>query len=241
MALALGLRAAATDGAVRGIADLTVSALAKLEQVLPSAVRLRVRATQAAVSAPGPVRHDALVDPETIAVLALACRESEVVRFGYLGAHGVRSERRVEPVALVPLGRRWYLLAWDTDRVDWRSFRLDRLVEPVGTRLVVPRRAVPGASPAGFVQERLRPRPSPGFRATVRIAAAHAEVDAYLGAFTSGLEPDMAGTLWHIADDRIEILAGALMWLIWPFEIVEGEELRAFTRDFVERLTAGPT
>lgn len=126
VALVLGLRAVAAEGDVRGMPELTVSVLAKLEQVLPAAIRLRVRALQSAVPAPGPVRSGEVVDPETFAVLALACRDSEVVRFGYRGADGTRTDRRVECVALVPLGRRWYLLAWDTGRSDWRTFRLDR-------------------------------------------------------------------------------------------------------------------
>jgi hypothetical protein len=237
VALVLGLRAVAAEGAVRGMPELTVSVLAKLEQVLPSAVRLRVRALQEAVPAPGPVHSGEVVDPETFAVLALACRDSEVVRFGYRGVDGPPTQRRAECVALVPLGRRWYLLAWDGARGDWRTFRLDRVVEPVGTRLVVPPRDVPGADPAAFLRSRLDARATPHHAATVRIAGPYAAVTAYLGAHTSGLEDDGAGgTLWHIADERLEVLAGALAWPIWPFEIVEGDELIEFTRGFVGRL-----
>ena len=236
VALALGMRAAATDGALQGAADVAVSVLAKLEQVLPSAVRLRVRAVQAAVSAPGPVHSAEPIDPETFAMLALACRDSEVVRFGYSAADGSRSPRRAEPIALVPLRRRWYLLAWDTDRDDWRTFRLDRVAAPLRTRLVVPRRAVPSVSAGAFVQERLRAPSAPRLAATVRIAAPLAEVEAYLGGYTTGLTADGGGTLWRISDERLEVLAGALTWLIWPFEIVEGEALQAFVGAFVGRL-----
>jgi predicted DNA-binding transcriptional regulator YafY len=236
VALALSLRAGATDSAIRGMPELTVSVLAKLEQVLPSAVRGRVRATQSAVVLPGPVHSGDLVDPETFAVLALACRDSELLRLAYLAPDGTRTVRKVEPSALVPVGRRWYLLSWDLERGDWRTFRLDRIAESTRTHVIVPRRKVPGGA-ASFVVERLSARQTTPFQATVRIAAPLTEVEAYLGAYTSGLSADGAHhTSWRIRDERLEILAGALTWLVWPFEITEGGELREFVREFAGRL-----
>lgn len=238
--LALGLRAGAADGAIRGMADLTVSVLAKLEQVLPPAVRSRVHATQAAVVAPGPVRATEVVDPEIFALLALACRDSELLRFDYTASDGTPTARRVEPAALVPDGRRWYLLAWDSGRGDWRTFRLDRIADPTRTHRIVPRREVPDADVAAFAIRSIAGRPAQPFAATIRIAAPLTEVEGYLGAFTSGLTGDgPAHTRWAIADERVEILAGALAWLIWPFEVVEGEPLRAFMQDFARRAGAG--
>lgn len=239
VALALGLRAGAADGAVRDLSDLTVSVLAKLEQVLPATVRAHVHATQVAVSSPAPVRAREQVDPEIFASLALACRDSEVVRFGYVAADRVRTSRRVEPVSLVPVAGRWYLLAWDPGADDWRTFRLDRISAPTHTRLIVARHALPGADAAAFVVERLAAAVTPRFTATIRIAAPLAEVDAHLGPYTTGLSADgPAHTLWVIHDDHLEILAGALTWLRWEFTIVEGEELRHFTHDFASRLSA---
>jgi predicted DNA-binding transcriptional regulator YafY len=237
VALAIGLRAGAADGAVRDIADLTVSVIAKLEQVLPAAARAHVHAAQMAVSTTAPVRTRAVVDPEIFAALALACRDSEIVRFAYVASDGTQTSRRVEPIALVPAGGRWYLLAWDLGREEWRTFRLDRIAETAHTRVIVPRREVPGRDAAGFVQERLAPQATPRYSATVRIAAPHADVDDLLGPYTTGLIPDGTGhTLWSIHDDRLEILAGALTWLIWPFVITEGDELRTFVHDFASRL-----
>jgi predicted DNA-binding transcriptional regulator YafY len=238
VALALGMRAGAIDSPVRGMADLTVSVLAKLEQVLPVAVHARLRAMGSAVPPSGPVRTGDLVDPETIAVLALACRDSELVRFSHRSADGAHVARHVEPTALVPVGRRWYLLGWDTARADWRTFRLDRISDPRSTRVVMPRRSIPGDDPVAFVTSRLGGTGTPRFSATIRISAPHPEVEAYLGAFTSGLEPDGPDrTRWRIADDRLEILAGALTWLIWPFTIEEGDELRGFAKTFAARLS----
>jgi predicted DNA-binding transcriptional regulator YafY len=237
VALALGLRAVAAESPVRGMAETTISVLAKLEQVLPPAVRTRLRATRVAVAAPGPVHAAELIDPEPFAVLALACRDHELVRFRYEASDGVRTSRRVEPVALVPTGRRWYLLAWDRDRADWRTFRLDRIQELARDGVVVPRRDVPGGDAAAFVADHLSSGGSPRFSATVRITAPLTDVEAYIGPYTSGLEADgKSHTLWHIRDDRLEVLTGALTWLVWPFEIVEGQELQRFAGIFAERL-----
>jgi predicted DNA-binding transcriptional regulator YafY len=239
VALALALRSSAIDGAVRDVADLGVSVLAKLEQVLPAAVRERVQATQAAIVAPGPVAAVDLVEPTAFAALALACRDSEVVRFSYADAAGLVSDRRVEPTALVPLARHWYLLAWDTARVDWRTFRVDRITDVARTHSVVPRRAVPGKDAAAYVVEGLGAARSPLVVATVRVDAPFNVVEARLGPFTRGLAATGESTLWRMADENVEVLHGALAWLIWPFEIVEGEELRRFVTAFAARASSG--
>jgi predicted DNA-binding transcriptional regulator YafY len=238
VALALALRSGAAGtagGAVRGMADLSVSVLAKLEQVLPAAVRTRVQATQAAVVDPAPIHDAEVVDPESFAALALACRDSEMVRFDYTAPDAGRSARRAEPVALVPVGRLWYLLAWDTTRKDWRTFRVDRISEVFRTHVVSARRPIPAVDAAAFVLERFAVAPTRPVEATIRIEAPLPEVDARLGSYTTGLESDGDHTLWRIRDERVEILFGALAWLSWPFEIVEGDELRNFSRAFAER------
>jgi predicted DNA-binding transcriptional regulator YafY len=124
VAVAVGLRTAA-GGTVAGIAETSVRALAKLEQVLPSRLRYRVRSVQS-MTVPlvgaGPV-----VDPEVLARLAGACRDHQRLRIEYRAADGTGSRRVCEPHRLVHTGRRWYLVAWDNDRDDWRTFRVDRL------------------------------------------------------------------------------------------------------------------
>jgi hypothetical protein len=87
------------------------------------------------------------------------------------------------------------------------------------------------------VQERLGGTGAPRFTAVVRIAAPVAEVEAYLGQYASDLQDDPSGgTRWTISDDRIENLASALNWLIWPFEVVSGNELRDFLSALVHRI-----
>ena len=125
VAIAVGLRAAA-GVSIDGMEDTALGALVKLEQVLPDRLRRRVRAVHSNVVSlewgSGPT-----VDPEALAVLALGCRDHEQIRFEYRRRDGDETSRLVEPYQLVSTGRRWYLVAWDIRREDWRTFRLDRL------------------------------------------------------------------------------------------------------------------
>ena len=127
IAIAVGLSTAAR-ASVTGIEETAVRALVKLEQVLPAHLRRRVRALgSATVALPvgGPT-----VDPQHLTVIAAACRDSERLRFAYRSREGANSRREVEPHSLVNVGRRWYLVAWDRQREDWRTFRVDRLARP---------------------------------------------------------------------------------------------------------------
>jgi predicted DNA-binding transcriptional regulator YafY len=133
VAVAVGLRTAAS-GMVDGIEETSVRALAKVEQMLPSRLRRRVNAVQAytvAVAPSGP-----RVDADVLVTIAGACRDHERLRFDYRDHSGTGSLRVVEPHRLVNSGRRWYLVAWDVDRADWRTFRVDRVVPrtPTGPR-----------------------------------------------------------------------------------------------------------
>jgi predicted DNA-binding transcriptional regulator YafY len=124
VAVAVGLRTAA-GGTVTGIQETSVRALAKLEQVLPSRLRHQVNALQTAtveIPAPGPT-----VDPAVLTAIAGACRDHQRLRFDYRGHDGSGSLRTVEPHRLVHERGRWYLVAWDADRQDWRTFRADRV------------------------------------------------------------------------------------------------------------------
>ena len=126
VAVAVGLRTAAS-GSVAGIEETSVRALAKLQQVLPSRLRHRVSAFQAyALPVPSRGPH---VDPDLLTMIASACRDHERLRFDYRAHDGAPSRRDVEPYRLVHDRQRWYLVAWDTDRAAWRTFRVDR-IEP---------------------------------------------------------------------------------------------------------------
>lgn len=148
LAVSLGLRTAAA-GTVAGIEEAAVRALAKLEQVLPARLRNRVKALHAAVA---PLYYGPSVPPELLAELAAACRGEDQVRFRYADGKGRTSDRTVEPHGLVHTGARWYLLAWDGDRADWRTFRVDRITAKgvARGRRFTPRE-VPGGDVAAYV------------------------------------------------------------------------------------------
>ena len=145
VAMAIGLRVAASQRLIGG-PETTLTALAKLEQVLPAPLRRRVTALADTVQ-PAGIRTGAAVSSEVLGELALACRDHERVRFTYTAASGEVTRRRVEPYALAPADRHWYLLCWDVDRDDWRTFRVDRLADVEHTRVLFePRRSRPSRS-----------------------------------------------------------------------------------------------
>ena len=124
-------------GGIAGMQENAERALAKLEQVMPPALRRRADALRDAVVQ---VRADApppSIDPDVLALISAACRDHEILRFDYRTHDSDRSSRRiVEPHRLVSWGRRWYLFAYDTARKDWRTYRVDRMTPnpPAGPR-----------------------------------------------------------------------------------------------------------
>jgi predicted DNA-binding transcriptional regulator YafY len=123
VAMAVSLTTAA-GGSVTGIEETSLRALTKLEQVLPSRLRHRVKAMTSVLVSLG---SHITVDPAMLTTIAAACRDHQRLRFGYSDSEGVPSGRTVEPFRLACSAHRWYLLAFDVDRQAWRTFRLDRL------------------------------------------------------------------------------------------------------------------
>ncbi len=149
------------DSTDRGtVAEAAARALAKVTQIMPTRLRRRIEAVAAMTESASwnPVRaaQAAAIDPDVLASAALACRDAERLRFGYGAANGERTERHVEPHRLVALDRRWYLVAYDLTRNDWRSFRLDRVLDvprPTGARFRP--RTLPAADAAEFVRRNI--------------------------------------------------------------------------------------
>ncbi|KAB1654564.1 YafY family transcriptional regulator [Pseudoclavibacter chungangensis] len=125
VAMAVGLRLAAAQRLLAG-PDTTLTALAKLEQVLPGPLRRRVNALTSTMH-PVATGQGAPVSPDVLGDLALACRDHERIRFDYTAADGADTRRFVEPHLLAPARRNWYLIAWDLDRGAWRTLRVDRI------------------------------------------------------------------------------------------------------------------
>lgn len=126
VAVALGLNRAAS-GAVHGVEEASMRALSKINQILPPRLNQRVAALQQMVVSSG--RSDSPIDAKALTALADACRDQRTLTFPYQDHKGAATSRTVEPFRLVHTGRRWYLVAWDKNRADWRTFRVDRMAE----------------------------------------------------------------------------------------------------------------
>jgi predicted DNA-binding transcriptional regulator YafY len=178
VALAVGLQLAA-QGAV---AEASARALAKVTQVMPARLRRQVEAVaDMTESGTWDAGQASAIDPEVLASGALACRDAERARFDYTAASGERSHRHVEPHRLVALDRRWYLVAYDLERQDWRSFRLDRIagvLRPTGERFRP--RELPAADAAEFVRKNSASAPA-AFEVEVIVEAPAATVRERIG------------------------------------------------------------
>ena len=206
VAIAVGLRAAA-GAAVDGIEDTSLRALAKLEQVLPNRLRRRVNAVHDNVVAMRWGHGGPTIDAEALAVLAQACRDHEQVRFDYTRRDGEEERRLVEPHQLVSAGRRWYLVAWDVRRGDWRTFRVDRLEGPQLAGLRFEPHALPGGDAAEFVAQSIGNMPK-AFEATVLAHGPADEVRQAIRWTDAEVEP---------VDDttcRVRLRADHMDWLV---------------------------
>jgi predicted DNA-binding transcriptional regulator YafY len=154
VAVALGLRTAA-NGTVAGIEETVVRALAKLEQLLPSRLRQRVNALGSVTVA---MRGGPIVDPAVLIALATACRDHERLRFDYRTHDQSEGVRTVEPHRLVHSGRAWYLVAWDLDRNDWRTYRADRITPRIPTGPRFDPRPLPEADIAAYTSRGITTR-----------------------------------------------------------------------------------
>lgn len=226
VAIAIGLRAAATS-AMSGIEETALRALVKLEQVLPDRLRRRVGALHSNMSVLRPNVAEDLVDPEALALLAQACRDLEEARFDYVRRDGETSARLVQPHHLVSVGRRWYLVAWDVRRDDWRTFRLDRLARPrlAGSRFA--ERSLPGGDPADFVARSLRQTPM-AHNATVVVTATPTELADIAHWLDAEAEPI------DVTHCRLELRAEQSGWLVsmittlairFPVQVTGSDEL----------------
>jgi predicted DNA-binding transcriptional regulator YafY len=233
IAIAVGLRTAAR-ASVTGIEETSVRALVKLEQVLPAHLRRRVRALQSAtMTLPdgGPT-----VDPQSLTVIATACRDSELVRFAYRGRDGVASRREVEPHSLVNLGRRWYLVAWDRGRRDWRTFRVDRLTRPASTGVRFSPRTLPAKDAADYVARSMSAWAS-RFEARVTLYAPAEAVRKRVPSHWGTVEPiDDASCEYRTSDDDLDWLALRIAMLGVEFEVRKPPELRDHLRAMGRRL-----
>ncbi|WP_283136736.1 helix-turn-helix transcriptional regulator [Rhizohabitans arisaemae] len=223
VAIAVGLRTAA-GGAVTGIEETSVRALAKVIQVMPPRLRRRLDAlrTSTVPALPG---NGPTVDAEVLTTLAQGCRDEERLRFGYTARDGARTTRLAEPFRLVPLGRRWYLIAWDAERHDWRTFRVDRISAPEPTGLRFRPRDLPGGDPVAFIRDRLASIPRP-HQITVLLQAPAERVRAAVGQWATVEELDDGTSRLLMSDEGFDWMPLVLASVGAEFEVVHPPALR---------------
>lgn len=222
LAVALGLRVSAMT-AVGGLEDFSLSALAKLEHVLPPRLRSRLEdVSDATTSTLGPSRNP--VDHADLALVAATIRRRERLRFGYVDNRGRATERHAEPVRLVHTTRRWYLVAFDLDRDDWRTFRLDRVSAPVATGIRAAARR--GPDPVDLVQRGISVE-AWDIPASILIHAPAEWATQEIPPTVGSVEPvDEHSSRLLIGADEMQWLARFLLNLSFDFEVESPDELR---------------
>lgn len=233
VALVVGLHAA-VHGPVEGIAETSLRALAKVRQVMPPRLRGRVEALSAMTSAAPWSAAAQAIDADLLTRLALACRDTERLRFDYTAADGAATMRHVEPHRLVTIGQRWYLVAYDLDRHGWRSFRADRLAAARRTGEAFTARAIPGGDAAAFVRAGILSAPR-GYDVDVTVAAPADAVRARIGRWATVAATDAGHCRVTLSTDALEWPAMALGTLDAPFEVRSPPELRALLRRWATR------
>lgn len=244
VALTVGLQAAA-QSAVAGMAEASVRALTTVTQVLPARLRRRAEALGAmTVPAPGSA-SGAVVDPQVLVAVAGACRDGERLEFSYTAADGARTERLTEPFRLVAMGRRWYLVAYDLGRGDWRSFRLDRLSGPRQTGQRFAPRPLPAEDAAAFVRSGTDARSS-GYVVEALVQAPAADVQRRIGPWATVTEEPGGGSRMRMETYDLGWAALALGSVQAEFTVLSPPELGALLAEWAgrfgraaERLRAG--
>ncbi|MEV4126679.1 YafY family protein [Nocardia sp. NPDC049707] len=235
VAVVLGLRTAA-GGTIAGIEESSLRALAKLEQILPARLRHRVSALQAAtvsMSAGTP-----LVDPDVLTAIASAIRDHEQLRFDYRTHDGTEIRRAAEPHRLVHTGRHWYLVGWDVDRKDWRTYRIDRLRPriPNGPRFT-PREA-PEVDLANFVAHGISTAPY-RYRARITLEVPAAVAANRIPPTIGVIEAiDEGHCLLHTGSNSLDELAVYTGLFGFEFRVHEPPELIEHLRALAHRVTA---
>lgn len=241
VAVTVALRVGAQG--ISAIGEPAVRALTKLDQVMPPRLRGEVAAlADATALLPGFTDE---VDTGVLVVLAHAIRDTVRARFGYTARTGEHVDRDVEPYRLVATGRRWYLLAWDLRREDWRTFRLDRMSGVrASTFRFTPR---PAPDPVEHVQRALH-RTGDAHHVRVRISAdletVRRRVPEQYGTSTAvgpGLTEvassadDLGLLARHLTMAAFDV--GARLEVVDPPELVEAIE--AFTTSLAAVTTGG--
>ncbi len=234
VAVAVGLRTAAS-GTIVGIEEASLRALAKLEQVLPSRLGRRVAALHSVIVPL--VNTGPMVDAAILSTIAGACRDYEKVRFAYHSRDGTATAREVEPHRLVHTGRRWYLVAWDVNRNNWRTFRVDRIQPKVALGARFAPRPAPDGDFAAFVARNVSYAPY-AHQAKIIFHASLAAATERIPAGAGMLEAlDEQRCLLHTGASSLDALSVYLALVGFEFEIQEPPELIERLKWLAERFS----
>lgn len=208
VALAVALQTAQRGGAVLG--EAADRALATVRQLMPSRLRHRIDAIEILVIPHSAAPDSRPVDAGVVAALSTAVREHLVVRFDYASTAVASAEpappRRVQPHGVATRSGRWYLVGWDLDRDDWRTFRVDRISLRAATGPRFDPRAVPGGDVADFMAGRFKGTAGTNVwpcQGVVTLALPAAEVAPYVG----------DGVVEMLGHDRCRLTVGAWSWV----------------------------
>lgn len=215
-------------------ADAAISAMAKIVQVLPTRIRGRISSLATVAAEPG-TEGATITDVTALTTIALACRDSDTVTFTYESNRSSRSLRTVQPHKVVTVENRLYLVAWDLDRGDWRTFRIDRIAEPGRTGKRFAPRNLPVDDPVDYVRSQLGSIPT-----KYRV---HATVHAPVGrvreeiAHYGVVEPrDDDSCDLFIAAESLDWAAFCLCAIDAPFVVHEPQEAIEHLRQWADRL-----
>ena len=229
--LAIALRAVSAN--LAGVESTALRLLAKLDQLMPTRLRRRAGALHAVTLSlrTGPP----LVDAAVLSGLAMACRDSRRLRFRYRKHDGDTGPREVEPLRLANYGRRWYLIAWDPARGDWRSFRVDRIEgAPKTGEPFVPRPPPPDV--AAKLERGIAYAPFP-CRVTLRLRGTVAELESAIPVWCGLLEPETdSHSLLRVGAESPEALLAQVLMIGREAELVEGHEQVPSLRGALDRL-----
>lgn len=217
--------------------DAALRAFTKITQVMPRRLRGRLEAVRSATT-PAPWNADqaASVDHGVLLTLALGCRDSERVSFDYRSVNGTTSSRRVEPHRLVPLGRRWYLVAYDLERHDWRTFRIDRITSAEGTGEPFAARTPPFEDVAEFVRAGVLGGTAGGrHRVEVLIETSAETVSARVGRWAVVRSRTPASCTMTMQTDSLDGPLFVLGSIDAEFTVVRPPELAAMAADWGRR------
>ncbi|MCO5991508.1 YafY family transcriptional regulator [Actinoallomurus spadix] len=243
IAVALGLVTAA-DGSVAGIEESSARALAKLEQVLPARLRPRLAALSDAAVA---VRHGNVprVAPDVLAVIAACRRDRRLLSFDYRNRADEAAPRRVEPHHLVTLRGRWYLIAYDPERADWRTFRADRIERPVPAHARFEPRELPAPDPAAFLTRGLaRATYRHTVRMTVRLPADAVRAGRFFSIPGEIEDRGADGCAIRLSADSADLVVQCIALIAAlgaEFTLDASPEIVERVRDLGRRLTRPPT